>query len=87
MNGPVVRRAPIERLRIRFPVGFAGTGMAPNTVVERTAVLVAALQGVITQILRQRLQLAPAKAKAFVADVCTMLIMGIRTNSKEARHP
>jgi len=55
--------------------------------VERTAVLVAALQGVITQILRQRLQLAPAKAKAFVADVCTMLIMGIRTNSKEARHP
>jgi len=74
---PHLEAATLDALQI-FAVGFAGTGMAPNIVVERTAVFVAALQGVITQILHQRLQVAPAKARAFVADVCTMLIMGIR---------
>ena len=83
---PHLEAAMLDALQI-FAVGFAGTGMAPNIVVERTAVFVAALQGVITQILHQRLQVAPAKAKAFVADVCTMLIKGIRQDSKEARHP
>jgi len=73
---PHLEAAMLDALQI-FAVGFAGTGMAPNIVVERTAVFVAALQGVITQILHQRLQVAPAKARAFVADVCTMLIMGI----------
>ena len=73
---PHLEAATLDALQI-FAVGFAGTGMAPNIVVERTAVFVAALQGVITQILHQRLQVAPAKARAFVADVCTMLIMGI----------
>src|SRR6266852_3683759 len=66
---PNLEAAMLDALQI-FAVGFAGTGMAPNIVVERTAVFVAALQGVITQILHQRLQVAPAKARAFVADVC-----------------
>ena len=57
---------------------FAGIGMAPNIVVHRTAVFVAALQGVITQILHDRLHVAPAKTKVFVADVCKMLIKGTR---------
>ena len=74
---PHLEAATLDALQI-FAVGFAGTGMAPNIVVERTAVFVAALQGVITQILHQRLQVASAKARAFVAEVCTMLIMGIR---------
>jgi hypothetical protein len=52
--------------------------MAPGIVIDRTAVFVSALQGVITQILHGRLRVPPAKAKAFVADVCRMLIKGTR---------
>ena len=74
---PDLEAAIIEALQI-FAVGFAGTGMAPDIVVERTAVFVAALQGVITQILHKRLHVAPAKARAFVADICRMLIKGVR---------
>ena len=61
-----------------FAVGFAGTGMAPDIVIERTSVYVAALQGIITQILHKRLKVAPPNAKSFVADACQMLIKGIR---------
>ena len=39
---------------------------------------VAALQGVITQILHRRLHVAPAKARAFISDICSMLIKGMR---------
>jgi AcrR family transcriptional regulator len=74
---PDLEAAVIDALQV-FAVGFAGTGMAPAVVVERTAVYVAALQGVVTQILHRRLEVAPAKTKAFVADVCRMLIKGIR---------
>jgi len=52
--------------------------MAPDIAVERTAIFVAALQGVITQILHRRLRVAPAKAKAFVAEISGMLVKGIR---------
>ncbi|MGB8606250.1 TetR/AcrR family transcriptional regulator [Bradyrhizobium sp.] len=74
---PNLEAAVIDALQI-FAVGYAGTGMAPNIVIERTAVFVAALQGVITQILHNRLHVAPAKAKTFIADVCRMLIKGTR---------
>jgi AcrR family transcriptional regulator len=74
---PDLEAAIMDALQI-FAVGFAGTGMAPNIVVNRTAVFVAALQGVVTQILHERLHVAPAKTKAFVADVCKMLIKGAR---------
>jgi AcrR family transcriptional regulator len=76
-NFPDLEAAIIEALQI-FAVGFAGTGMAPNLVVERTAIFVAALQGVITQILHERLHVAPAKAKPFVADICKMLSRGLQ---------
>src|SRR5450755_2906845 len=46
---PDLEATVVDALRI-FAVGFAGTGMAPNIVVKRTAVSVAALQGVVTQI-------------------------------------
>lgn len=72
---PDFEAAIIDALQI-FAVGFAGTGMAPNIVVGRTAVFVAALQGVITQILHKRLHVAPAKAKVYISDVCRMLIKG-----------
>ena len=74
---PDLDAAVVDALQI-FAVGFAGTGMAPGIVVERTAVFVAALQGVITQILHRRLHVAPARTRAFVADVCRMLINGMR---------
>ena len=74
---PDLEAAIADAMKI-FAAGFAGTGMAPNIVVERTAVFVAALQGVITQILHRRLHVAPARAKAFVSDVCRMLIKGTR---------
>jgi AcrR family transcriptional regulator len=74
---PELEAAIVDALQI-FASGFAGTGMAPNIVVPRTAVFVAALQGVVTQILHDRLHVAPAKARAFVADVCKMLIRGMQ---------
>ena len=74
---PDLEAAIMDALQI-FAVGFAGTGMAPNIVLDRTAVFVAALQGVVTQILHERLHVAPGKARAFVTDVCKMLIKGMR---------
>jgi AcrR family transcriptional regulator len=74
---PDLEAAIIDALQV-FAVGFAGTGMAPDIVIERTAIFVAALQGVVTQILHRRLHVAPAKAKSFVTDICRMLIKGIR---------
>ena len=73
---PTLEAAIIDALQV-FAVGFAGTGMAPGIVVERTALFVAALQGVVTQILHHRLKVAPPKAKAFIADACRMLIKGV----------
>jgi len=73
---PTLESAIIETLQI-FAVGFAGTGMAPGLVVERTAVFVASLQGIVTQILHHRMKVAPARQKAFIADTCRMLIKGL----------
>jgi AcrR family transcriptional regulator len=74
---PDLETAIADTLKI-FAVGFAGAGIAPALLTERTAVFVSALQGVVTQILHRRLQVAPKKAKAFVGDVSRMLIKGIR---------
>ena len=74
---PDLEAAIVDALQI-FAVGFAGTGMAPGMVVHRTAVFVAALQGVVTQILHDRLHVAPAKAKAFITEICKMLIKGMQ---------
>ena len=75
---PDLDAAVIDALQI-FAVGFAGTGMAPDLVVERTAVYVAGAAG------RRHANPARAvagrrrrKSKAFIADVCRMLIKGIR---------
>jgi AcrR family transcriptional regulator len=74
---PRLEAASSEALQV-FAVGFAGTGMAPDIVVPRTAIYVSALQGIVTQILHRRLHVAPAKANAFVADICKMLIKGMK---------
>ena len=69
--------ATMHRALQVFAVGIAGTGMAPDIVVERTAIYIAALQGVVTQILHARLRVTPARTNAFFADICKMLIKGI----------
>ena len=76
-NYPGLETAIADALKI-FAAGLAGTGIAPDRLAERTAVFVSALQGVVTQILHRRLQVAPTKAKAFITDTCKMLIKGIR---------
>ena len=73
---PALEAAVIDALQV-FAVGFAGTGMAPDIVIGRTAIFVAALQGIITQILHKRLKVAPAKQKAFMSDTCRMLVKGL----------
>ena len=73
---PTLEAAIMDALQV-FAVGFAGTGMAPGIVVERTAIFVAALQGIVTQILHKRMKVAPPKAKAYIADCCRMLIKGV----------
>ena len=73
---PALEAAVIDALQV-CAVGFAGTGMAPDIVIGRTAIFVAALQGIITQILHKRLKVAPAKQKAFMSDTCRMLIKGL----------
>jgi AcrR family transcriptional regulator len=74
---PELEAAVIDAMQV-FAVGFAGTGMSPDIVIGRTAIYIAALQGVITQILHKRLKVAPVNAKPFLADICRMLIKGIR---------
>jgi AcrR family transcriptional regulator len=73
---PTLEAAIVDALQV-FAVGFAGTGMAPGIVIGRTAIFVAALQGIVTQILHKRLKVAPPKQKAFIADSCRMLIKGV----------
>ncbi len=73
---PRLEATMYEALQV-FAVGFAGTGMAPDIVVGRTAIYVAALQGVITQILHRRLHVAPVRANTYLAGICKMLIKGI----------
>lgn len=74
---PGLEAAIADALQV-FAVGFAGTGMAPDIVIARTAVFVAALQGVVTQILHKRLKVAQPKARAFITDTCRMLIKGFQ---------
>jgi AcrR family transcriptional regulator len=74
---PELETAIADTLKI-FAAGFAGTGIAPELLTERTAIFVSSLQGVVTQILHGRLHVTPKKAKAFVGDISRMLIKGLR---------
>ena len=59
---PTLEAAIIDALQV-FAVGFAGTGMAPGIVVERTAMFVASLQGVVTQILHHAAEGGAAESR------------------------
>jgi AcrR family transcriptional regulator len=58
--------------------GFRDAG-APEKVTQiRTLIYVSALQGIVSQILVKRFRLPPASAEREVADVCRMLVKGLR---------
>ena len=60
-----------------FALGFAGTGIAPDLVVQRAGVYLSAMHGVTAQYLHSRLRFAPKHGSEWIRDVCTMLIEGL----------
>lgn len=60
-----------------FALGFAGSGIAPDLVVQRAGVYVSAMHGVTAQYLHGRLRFAPKHASEWIGDVCRMLIKGL----------
>jgi AcrR family transcriptional regulator len=60
-----------------FALGFAGTGIAPDLVVERAGVYLSAMHGVTAQHLHSRLRFGPKHGSEWIRDVCTMLIEGL----------
>jgi AcrR family transcriptional regulator len=61
-----------------FMRGFLDSGTEPKVARLRTAVFAAALQGIAAQILHRRFHLSPKKAKSEMADICRLLIRGLR---------
>ena len=74
---PALEAAIGEALQV-FMQAFLDAGTGPKVARARTAIFVAALQGVIAQVLHRRLRLAPKKATGEVAAICQMLIKGLR---------
>jgi len=74
---PDVAAATADALAM-FAQGFSGLALPPDTARERTAMFVAALQGVTTQMLQRQLHVAPARSKGFMTEVCRRLIKGLR---------
>jgi AcrR family transcriptional regulator len=58
--------------------GFTDAGTAEKVTQVRTMIYVSALQGIVSQILVKRFRLKPANADREVADVCRMLVKGLR---------
>jgi AcrR family transcriptional regulator len=61
-----------------FHQPFIDSGLKPAPARIRTALFISALQGVVTQILYNRLHVSRAKAKPFIADTCKRLFEGLR---------
>jgi len=60
-----------------FHQPFIDSGLKPDPARIRTALFISALQGVVTQILYDRLHVSRVKAKAFIADTCRRLFEGL----------
>jgi AcrR family transcriptional regulator len=69
--------AIVEGMQL-FMRGFLDAGTDSKAARLRTLVYAAALQGITAQILHRRFRLSPKKAKAEMADICRMLIKGLR---------
>jgi AcrR family transcriptional regulator len=74
---PGLEAAIMESTRI-FAIGFAGTGMAPDLVVARAAIYLAAMQGVVAQFLHRRLRILPEHTAAWMTNTCEMLVRGLK---------
>jgi AcrR family transcriptional regulator len=74
---PRLEAAIMDATRI-FAVGFAGTGMAPDLVVGRAAIYLAAMQGVVAQFLHRRLRIIPEHTAAWMANTSEMLVKGLK---------
>ena len=74
---PRLEAAIMESTRT-FAIGFAGTGMAPELVVGRAAIYLAAMQGVIAQFLHRRLRIVPEHTAAWMTNTCEMLVRGLK---------
>ncbi|MGZ5811396.1 MAG: TetR/AcrR family transcriptional regulator [Xanthobacteraceae bacterium] len=61
-----------------FEQAFLDAGTPAKTARLRTAIYIAALTGIIQQVLHGRLHVVPSQARGFVADACKMLIKGLR---------
>lgn len=58
--------------------GFRDAGSPEKVTQIRTLIYVSALQGIVGQILVKRFRLAPASAEREVAEICRMLVKGLR---------
>jgi AcrR family transcriptional regulator len=74
---PALERA-IEAALAPFVRGFAEAGTPAESALLRAALYIAALQGITAQIQHRRLRVTREKAAGFVADICRMLIKGLR---------
>jgi AcrR family transcriptional regulator len=74
---PDLEKAMAESLWM-FLQFFVDAGVKPEIARIRTALFLAALQGVVTQILHDRLHIPRAKEKDFVAETCRRLFEGFR---------
>ena len=74
---PTLEAAIIDALQV-FAVGFAGTGMAPDLVVGRAAIYLAAMQGVVAQFLHRRLRILPEHTATWMTSTCEMLVRGLK---------
>lgn len=77
MKFPRLEAAIMDATRI-FAVGFAGTGMAPDLVVGRAAIYLAAMQGVVAQFLHRRLRILPEHTATWMTSTCEMLVRGLK---------
>jgi AcrR family transcriptional regulator len=66
-----------EALQI-LQLGFEQLGQERNVARARAALYVSALQGVSMQILHKRLRLSARRAPAEMANICRMLVKGLR---------
>ena len=74
---PRLEAAIMDATRI-FAVGFAGTGMAPDLVIGRAAIYLAAMQGVVAQFLHRRLRIVPDQTATWMSNTCEMLVRGLK---------
>ena len=74
---PDLDRSVGSALKI-FMQAFIDAGTSPKFARERTVIFVAALTGVVQQVLHKRLRVTPARSGIYIADTTKMLLKGLR---------